>query len=224
MNNYQSESIIKLAESLAKAQGEMGHAHKGADNPFFKSKYSDLSTVIDAARPYLTKNNLSIVQFTDFDESGMKLITMMCHPSGEWIKGYYPIRPIKTDPQAFGSAITYARRYAYQAMVGIASAMDDDDGNAASQGAPQKAAKDIYGTNKAMIDRFKGIQGELRATETHESLKSVWDANKTHISAMKSLDESYYDELVKTKDAQKKAITEQLAEQASYGQDFVGVK
>jgi hypothetical protein len=128
----QSESITKLSEALAKAQSEMSHAHRAADNPYFKSKYADLPAVIDAARPHLSTNGLSVVQVTDHDEVGMWVYTQLSHSSGEWIRGKYKVKPVKDDPQGIGSAITYARRYAYQAMVGIASSLDDDDGNAAS--------------------------------------------------------------------------------------------
>lgn len=136
----QSESIAKLAEALAKAQADMSHAHKGAENPFFKSKYADLPAVIDAARPHLTANGLSVMQVTDFDEAGMWVVTQLSHSSGEWIRGRYKINPVKNDPQGVGSAITYARRYSYQAMVGIATSMDDDDGNAASGNGVKKVS------------------------------------------------------------------------------------
>jgi hypothetical protein len=132
MRVYQTESIAKLADALAKAQAETQHASKSAENPFFKSKYADLPAIIDAARPHLTKHGLSVTQPTDFDETGIFVITQISHSSGEWVRGYYPVRPTKNDPQGVGSALTYARRYSYQSLVGIATSADDDDGNAAS--------------------------------------------------------------------------------------------
>jgi len=152
----QSESIAKLSEALAKAQGEMGHAHKAADNPFFKSKYADLPAVIDAARPHLSNHGLSVVQVTDITPDGITLVTQLSHSSGEWIRGTYPVRPVKQDPQGFGSALTYARRYAYQSMVGIATSTDDDDGNAASGNStkPESAASQQRKFN-AFIEKAK---------------------------------------------------------------------
>jgi len=125
-----SESIKELAAALAKAQGQFDHAIKDVKNDFFKSKYADLASVIDAAKKPLSDNGLSVCQVCETTESGdIRLETMLMHSSGEFISGSYPIRPIKCDPQAYGSAITYARRYAFSAITGIA-ADDDDDGNA----------------------------------------------------------------------------------------------
>lgn len=132
-----SESIKELALALSKAQGQLEHAKKDVKNEFFKSKYADLASVIDAAKKPLSENGLAVVQLVDTDSDGLiYLESTLLHSSGEWISGRYPIRPIKTDPQSVGSAITYARRYAFSALTGIAA--DDDDGNAASQtGKPQ---------------------------------------------------------------------------------------
>jgi hypothetical protein len=130
-----SESIGELAKALSKAQGAMEHAKKSADNPFFKSKYADLASVLDVARKPLADNGLCVVQGTFIEDSALRLRTDLLHSSGEWIASIYPVKPVKDDPQALGSAITYARRYAFQAMVGIAP--EDDDGNEASgKGAP----------------------------------------------------------------------------------------
>lgn len=127
-----SESIKELALALSKAQGTFDHAKKDVKNDFFKSKYADLASVIDAAKKPLSDNGLSVSQIIDTDENGnITLETILMHTSGEWITGKYPVRPVKTDPQSTGSAITYARRYAFSAITGIAA--DDDDGNAASQ-------------------------------------------------------------------------------------------
>lgn len=121
-----SPTIGLLAEALSKAQGEMIGAKKDSANPYFKSKYADLASIWDACRAPLSKNNLSIIQIPQ--ENGIE--TILAHSSGEWIKGFLEIKPVKEDPQAIGSAITYARRYALAAMVGIAP--EDDDGNAAT--------------------------------------------------------------------------------------------
>lgn len=150
VREYQSPGIGKLAEALAKAQGAMGHAKKSADNPFFKSSYADLPAVIDAAKAALADNGLAVSQFTDADENGnVTLVSTLMHSSGEWVRGWYPVRPLKADPQGLGSAVTYARRYSFAALVGIAAADDDDDGNAASghqtNAGPPPAAKQDNG-------------------------------------------------------------------------------
>jgi hypothetical protein len=129
----QSESIAKLSEALAKAQGVMEGASKDSNNPFFKSKYADLSSVWDACRKPLSDNGLSVVQTADFIPEHPDMVcleTILCHSSGEWIKGKLAVKPVKSDPQSVGSCITYLRRYSLQSIVGIAP--EDDDGNAAS--------------------------------------------------------------------------------------------
>lgn len=120
-----------IATALAKAQAEVKAALKDSNNPHFKSRYADLTSVWDACRSALTKNGLSVVQRTDFNETDVWLETMLLHSSGEHIAGRYPLRPQQSTPQGYGSALTYARRYALAAMVGVV-ADEDDDGNAAS--------------------------------------------------------------------------------------------
>lgn len=127
-----SETIGKLAEALAKAQGAIESAKKDTKNDFYKSKYADLSSVWDACRKQLSENGLAIAQTSCGDEPDKVVIeTLLTHSSGEWIKGKLCMRPVKSDPQGIGSCITYARRYSLAAMVGVAP--EDDDGNAASQ-------------------------------------------------------------------------------------------
>jgi hypothetical protein len=125
----QSDSIKELAGALAKAQAEITGAHKDSTNPFFKSKYADLESVWGSVREPLAKNGLCVVQTTEPLGESLVLVTTLAHSSGEWIRGYYPLHPIKNDPQGMGSCITYARRYALAAIVGVYQT--DDDGEAA---------------------------------------------------------------------------------------------
>ena len=129
----QSESIANLAKSLSIVQGKLTHAKKDSANPFFKSKYADLESVWDACRDVLADNGLSVAQFpgtySDLDKS-MSLTTILMHGSGEWISQEMSVPVSKADAQGAGSAITYMRRYALAAVVGVVQA--DDDGNAAS--------------------------------------------------------------------------------------------
>lgn len=215
MKQYQSETIAKLADALAKAQGEMSHAAKQADNPFYKSKYADLPTVIDAARPHLTKHGLSVVQLTDFDAGEAFIVTQLNHSSGEWLRSYYPVKPVKADPQGLGSAITYARRYAYQAMVGIASAADDDDGNAASNLKNQPAFK-----NSALRNTWvKNTTESLNAAETMDELKTLGTLMKDTMQAMTESGNEYdalaYDEVKKQYTLAKDRISQDAALKAS---------
>jgi hypothetical protein len=129
-----SEKIDALAKALSTAQGEMGGAVKDANNPFFKSSYADLGSVIEAIKDSFAKNGLSYTQFPVRDEAGAGVETILMHESGQWIKSHYTLPLAKFDAQSAGSCLTYARRYALQAIAGIPAV--DDDGNQANASAP----------------------------------------------------------------------------------------
>lgn len=126
-----SESIKNLAVAMCKAQAEMGGAHKGANNPFFKSKYADLSAVVQAVKEPFANNGLSYVQFPIEQGGRIGVETILMHDSGEYLSNEFTVQLSKQDAQGAGSAITYCRRYGLQAIAGIPS--EDDDGNSASQ-------------------------------------------------------------------------------------------
>ena len=130
--NMQSEQINELVGALARAQGEIKPAVKSSINPHFKSKYADLSEVWEACREPLSKNCLVVMQTMGKEDNCVTLITTLAHSSGQWIKSIYPLAcKDPTNPQSWGSAITYARRYTLSSIVGIAPD-EDDDGNKAS--------------------------------------------------------------------------------------------
>lgn len=127
-----SEQLNDLAKALASAQGAMEAAKKDKNNPAFgkASKYADLASIWDAVREPLSKHGLSVVQLPFTDEQGrVNISTLLMHSSGQWIEASYALSPTKNDPQGFGSAITYMKRYA---LTGMGVAPEDDDGNAAS--------------------------------------------------------------------------------------------
>jgi hypothetical protein len=128
----QSEKIANLAMALSRAQGAMGFARKDSVNPSYSSRYSTLAACLDACRNQLAENGLAIIQTIRTDnEDKMYLCTRLVHGmSGEWIESDYPIICALDNPQAVGSALTYARRYSLCALVGIAS--EDDDGEHAT--------------------------------------------------------------------------------------------
>ena len=128
----ESPTIGKLIMALAKAQGLIKAAPKDTTNTYFKSKYADLASVWEACREPLAKNGLAVIQRPNpTNGDTISLTTILAHESGEWIRGTLIMRPVKNDPQGLGSCLTYARRYALSAMVGICSE-EDDDGNAGS--------------------------------------------------------------------------------------------
>jgi hypothetical protein len=128
-----SDSIKNIAAAIATFHIHCGKVAKSADNPFFKSKYAPLPEILEAIAEPLKQAKLSFAQFPDGDS----LTTILMHPeSGEWMEASYAMHPVKSDPQAVGSAITYARRYALGAILGL-NIDEDDDGNKASAPAPQ---------------------------------------------------------------------------------------
>jgi ERF superfamily len=130
-NMQSSAEINELASALAKAQGSITGALKDSANPFFKSKYADLASCWDACRTALSVNGLSVVQCPDSTAEGITFLdTTLMHLSGQWIRSRLIVQCKDNTPQAMGSGMTYARRYAFAAMIGIAQI--DDDGNAAS--------------------------------------------------------------------------------------------
>lgn len=127
----QSEQINELAKALAKAQGQMRSAIKDAANPFFKSKYANLTSVWEACREPLSSNGLCVIQTVEGDKDAMILVTTLAHESGQWIKSRLPMLMQKQDPQAMGSSCSYSRRYALSAICGITTDDEDDDGEKA---------------------------------------------------------------------------------------------
>jgi hypothetical protein len=126
-----SEQLDKLATALADAQGEFPVIPKEANNPFFKSKYADLASIIKTIQPVLAKHGLSVVHTLEDADTGIRVRTTLLHKSGQFLSGVMQMRPTKDDPQAFGSATTYAKRYGLSAVLNLATD-EDDDGNAAS--------------------------------------------------------------------------------------------
>lgn len=127
-----SENINELMGALSKAQGAMDAASKDKTNPFFKSKYADMASVVAACRSALSENGLAVVQTIKKNaDATMSLMTTLGHSSGQWIQSEMPIALKKDDPQSMGSALTYYRRYSLSAIVGVVTE-EDDDGNAAT--------------------------------------------------------------------------------------------
>lgn len=125
-----SENIKDLAVALSKAQGEMGLAVKDGKNPHFDSHYATLGSCILASKEVLSKNGLAVVQSPITHDGKLYLITSLIHSSGQWIRSETPILTDKQTAQGMGSGLSYARRYALSAIIGLAD--KDDDGNGAS--------------------------------------------------------------------------------------------
>lgn len=194
-----SEAINEISAALAKAQGQIEGASKGKVNPAFKSKYADLASIWDACREALSTNGLAVLQIPNETPDGMLLTTMVTHSSGQWFRSSYPVRPVQATPQGLGSAITYARRYALMAMVGIAP--EDDDGEAAMgrgqqqpancQPAPQRSAPPALDPDKqdASLKQSQertaaNLIERITKANTSDALNEVWKASAELIKAL----------------------------------------
>lgn len=173
-----SDSISKIAPALTKAFSAIGGAHKGTSNPFFKKSYADLGSVMEACKQPLLDNGIVVLQPVGHDESGGYVETVLLHESGEWISDRMQITCSKVnDPQAYGSAVTYARRYSLQSMAFIPSVDDDGEGAMERQPKKQEPPKEPEGP------QFNGPAHQ----QLYEELASKFISPEDFMAALKHL-------------------------------------
>lgn len=181
-----------IAKAFVAAKREFAPALKTSTNPHFKSKYADLAGCMEAVNEALLNNGIALYQETSQDERGVTVETVFLHESGEILRGgKLHVPASKQDPQGYGSALTYARRYSVMAACGIAA--EDDDGNAATKSYKYKMPGEVF-------------NGYLTSVETADSLETL----KLHYSiAMKSVgdDEAATRKLIAAKDQRKKELS-----------------
>ena len=115
----------ELLEALSKMQSVLDNAKKESENPFYKSRYADLSVCLATCKKPMTDNGLSVSQHCTFDGERVQCMTVLGHSSGQMMVSTLAIPVTKKDPQGIGMAITYARRYALSSVIGLAQADDD---------------------------------------------------------------------------------------------------
>ena len=151
---WEQDQMNEIAKALVKAQKEFGPALKTSTNPYFRSRYADLSACVEAVIDALNNNGIMLTQRLHPSENGVTVETIFLHESGATMSaGMLNVPAGKQDPQGYGSALTYARRYSLMAACGIAP--EDDDGNAASK--------------KPSVD----VSGHVAAIETAESSEEL---------------------------------------------------
>lgn len=163
IHELRSQELSELFAALSKAQSEIRVAVKDSSNPFFKSSYANLQSIIEASRPALCKHGISVLQQIIADGDKDYLVTILGHSSGQWISSQMRINPVKQDVQSLGSYITYLRRYSYAALVGVYDGNEDDDGNDAMPSNTQ-----VYATP----DQLKRIAGYTK--DNAELLQSIF--------------------------------------------------
>lgn len=165
-----SETVAEIFAALNQAQAEMTGAKKDGNNPFFDSRYADLTSVIRAIKTPFANAGLSFVQapINEGDKIGCQ--TRICHKSGEWVETEIVFNLQKLDPQAAGSAITYAKRYTLQSMAGVPSV--DDDGEMAMVREPERiSAEDA----QALIDRINKMNRSVERFLKPYNVESMFD-------------------------------------------------
>lgn len=174
-NSFMSSEINEISAALSAFQGEVEQPALNKENPYFKSRYVDLSGVLKAVQKTLSKHGLSVAQIIDCGD----IITLLTHKSGQWLKSVCPIGTYKNQ-QDRGSAITYTKRYAICAILGIA-ADTDDDGNSATD-ADKKAGGMQTGQSQTRSTgqlAFTGAQlkealADLETVTTEQAFQEVW--------------------------------------------------
>lgn len=166
-----SDTIKELATALSKAQAIMRPASKDSENPHFKSKYSDMASIMEAVREPLASNGLTVWQDASTNELGVSILTRVVHISGEWVEfGPFTVPVGRKDAHGIGSATSYAKRYALSAALGVVSD-EDDDGNKAMESVarmaqPKKASN--------FIQELKSIDPMQKITENQtEELRAI---------------------------------------------------
>jgi len=174
-----SVAIDEFSKAMCAAQGAMSGAVKDSTNPYFKSKYADLSAVWEDIRKPFSDNGLSVVQMPCGGIGSVTVITQITHASGQWMRSRLTMVPVKNDPQGIGSGITYARRYSLAAMAGVYQI--DDDGNTASKTGQaidntvvidMKKINSIAKDAKAIVDGDDEENGPADARKLYEPLSS----------------------------------------------------
>lgn len=185
-----SENMATLAPALLAAQKAITFAAKDATNPHFKSKYADLESVIGAVKGALNAQGIMFIQtFSPSSPGFLNLSTRLMHSSGEWIEDEMSIPLQKNDAQGYGSAATYARRYALAAICGLYQA--DDDGNEAVKPAdkPKQEAKKSEPVSESKIaDLMAALDAAENIDELKELFASAWTESGKHQAIKKHYD------------------------------------
>jgi len=172
MESYQSPDITELAKAMLKVQGELQPALKNRENTFSKSRYATLNSVMDACREILINNGIWLVQHPVPVEHGhLGLTTKLIHAeSGQWQSSLMVMPLPKADPQGYGSALTYGRRYSLAALVGIVTEEDDDGESASFRPQRAKQQKTAPRVNKAQNGAETANTGAVFQPPEHPAL------------------------------------------------------
>lgn len=164
-----------LVNALVKAQQEIDHVVQDGNNPFFKSDYATLKEVIDSVKKPLNDNGILLQQESHDCDNGACVETIFYGHGGKLSSGRVTIPASKHDPQAYGSALSYAKRYSLLMACGVATKKDDDDAEMAMQRNNQKS-KSLPPKNKAKFN-FEKTGGKTLSTNDIEDYLLILASN-----------------------------------------------
>ena len=174
-----SPTITKIATAMVAFQAAVGSIKREANNPHFKKTYASLSNILDSIQVPLSDAGLMFSQHPDLDNS---LTTILIHgSSGEFFRSAYRMKPAMDSPQGIGSTITYMRRYALGAVLGL-NIEDDDDGNAGSQ-APARNQAQPVARPAAPVPSLDEALAEIGRAADMPALKAAFVRHKSHQNA-----------------------------------------
>ena len=189
-----------IATALVKAQKAFGPALKTATNPHFKSRYADLAACVEAVIGGLNDNGIALIQRNYLDDNGVTVETVFVHESGEVMKcGLLHVPAGKQDPQGYGSALTYARRYSLLAATGLAP--EDDDGNSASRRTEIKSTVDEH----KLADLLAAMDEVITIKELQEAYKQAYKATNG--------EQAWQTKVIAKKDAKKATLEATLSKE-----------
>lgn len=187
----------EIASALVKAQRQFGPALKSSSNPHFRSKYADLAACVEAVIDGLNSNGIALLQPTHECADGVIVETLFVHESGETMSaGKLHVPAVKNDPQGYGSALTYARRYSLMAACGIAP--EDDDGNAASKNASpaRQAARAPANAGPELLTKEEITTINALIQEVGADIKSILTFYK--VGSLNFIPRARYDQIVRS--------------------------
>ena len=209
--SLQSTKIDQLIAAKSRADVVLRNAPKSKSNPFFKSDYADLDGITKKVRPIYGAHGLAFIQHPWIKDEKNILVTTLGHESGQWMRSIMPVVAVadkngNITPQSFGSALTYARRYAISSMSNIAATDEDDDAEVA-MGRADVVDDDVDNDDAVVVDNdapiappAAAVEGDLEITlgevSSQKHLQAWYRSHQSDVSALKNTDAIRFQKVV----------------------------
>jgi hypothetical protein len=190
-----SNELRQLTDALLRVQTKIGTVKQNADNPYFNSKFANLKTCWEYLRPFFNNENILIQQIVHETDNGVCVETLFIGYGTQLSGGKLPVPALKSDPQAYGSAVSYGKRYSLMQACGVASAKEDDDGEKARKAFEKESSSNKGYTLKSVqgsvieysVDevQFLKVCRDYMGNPNADQSKGIFLANKEEIMAAK---------------------------------------